>query len=452
LLREQYGHTEILKSIYSLAKNISRDLDNIGTAIYTNVNYSSRHDYTESLAEVKKRIDAFNETSSGSSNLILKKMLVNVRRIVQRVNDLQRYFYETPETPKESKANTHTLFVGHQSLDPSIFKSNLNFSSSVFRHALRVCIACALGFIIAKSIATGYHSYWILMTTIFMLKPSFSLTRQRNIERITGTLIGGIIGFVILSMGLPPKILFGIMVVLMIATYSLQRVKYLASIICMTPFILILFTFFGLNFRGLIQERVLDTGIGCFIALLAGYLLFPDWESKQLKNYLLQMLKANTSYLQKIVGGLEGKNISITEYKLLRKEVYIHSANLSAAFQRMISEPASTQKNKNEIHQFVVLNHILFSNIAAMAASILGKGKTEFPERILRTANKSIIALNESLQLLGEKENIELGHAAHLKQEAVDETNPDTVLLGEQLEFIHKLALDIKKTTASIIS
>lgn len=452
LLRQQYGNSEILNSIYTLAKNIARDLDRTGIAIYANANYSIKHDYTESLSEIKKRIDAFKEISSGSSNLVLKKMLVNVRKIVQRVTDLQRYFYETPEKPKENKADTHTLFVGHQSLDPKIFSSNFTFSSSVFRHALRVCIACGFGFLIAKSFAKGHHSYWIIMTIIFMLKPSFSLTRQRNIERITGTLVGGIIGFVILSLHLPSKLLFGIMVVLMVATYSLQRIKYLVSIVCMTPFILILFNFLGLNFRGLLQERVLDTGIGCFIALLAGYLLFPDWESKQLKNFLQQMLKANTSYLEKLVEGLEGKNISVTEYKLLRKGVYINSANLSAAFERMLSEPASTQKNKNEIHQFVVLNHILFSNIAAMAASIFGKGKVEFPAKILRLANKSLSALNESLEILGEKDETLNHHMPQSKQESIEDTSPDTILLGEQLEFIHKISLDIKKTTAAIIS
>ncbi len=452
LLREQYGKTEILTSIRDLAKNIAEDLDKIGTAIYANISYTTKHDYTEKLTEIKKQIDAFNETNTGTSNLILKKMLVNVRRIVQRVTDLQRYFHETPEKPKENKADTHTLFVGHQSLEPGLFISNLNFSSSVFRHALRVCIACACGFLIAKSIAKGHHSYWIIMTTIFMLKPSFSLTRQRNIERITGTLVGGIIGFLILSLHLPSKVLFGIMVLLMVATYSLQRVKYLVSIICMTPYILILFNFFGLNFRGLLQERVLDTGIGCFLALLAGYLLFPDWESKQLKNYLQQMLKANTSYLQKLVEGLEGKNIGITEYKLLRKEVYINSANLSTAFQRMMSEPVSTQKNKNEIHQFVVLNHILFSNIAAIASSVLGKGRSQFPERILRTANKALSALSESLQMLGTTENLPMTHTQQVKNETTSEMNPDDILLGEQLEFIHKLGLDIKKTTATIIS
>ena len=380
-------------------------------------------------------------------------MLVNVRRIVQRVGDLHHYFSKTPEKPKEDKAGTHTRFVGHQSLDPKIFSSNLNFSSSVFRHALRVCIACVFGFFIAKSIAKGHHSYWILMTTIFMLKPSFSLTRQRNIERITGTLVGGTIGFLILLLHPPKEVLFAIMVVLMVATYSLQRIKYLISIICMTPYILILFTFLGLNFVGLLQERVLDTVVGCLIALLAGYLLFPDWESRQLKTYLQQMLKANTAYLQKVLEGLEGKSINITDYKLLRKEVYINSANLSAAFQRMVSEPANKQKNKNEIHQFVVLNHILFSNIAAIAATALNRGQAEMPDKIVRTGKRSLSALAESLQIFGNHGNdgFQLNHP-HVSKEKEIEFSLENALLQEQLEFIYKLSLDIKKTATAIIS
>ena len=260
-----------------------------------------------------------------------------MRKIMQAHNDLLRYFNVSPSSGSRRGSQTHTLFVSHQSLDPKIFWSNLNISSSAFRHALRVAIACIAGFIISKLISYGYHSYWILMTIAFMLKPAYSLTRQRNIERITGTLIGGVIGFGLLIIPLPNEVLFGIMVVLMIATYSFQRIKYLVSVICMTPFLLILFHFLGSEFIGLLQERLIDTGIGCLIALLAGYLLFPKWEAEGLNSYLQNMLEANAAYIKKVLDFLSGNKISLTEYKLARKEVYISSANLAAAFQRRLS-------------------------------------------------------------------------------------------------------------------
>lgn len=448
LLRDKYNGTGILDDIQQLAKSLAQDLDKIGIALYTNTGYKAEADYNNELAIIKKKIDSFKEPT-GESNLVLKKMLVNIRRIVQRINDLKLYFSETPKKATESKATTHVLFVGHQSLDPKLFWSNLNFSSSVFRHAIRVCIACLVGYIIAKSIAKGYHSYWILMTIIFMLKPSFSLTKQRNIERIIGTLSGGLIGFLLLSLQPPKYLLFFIMVMLMVATYSLQRIKYLASIVCMTPFILILFNFMGTGFEGLLRERVVDTVVGCCIAFLAGYFLFPDWESGQLKTYLHRMLEANIAYLQTMLVALEGKTVTTTDYKLARKEVYIHSSNLAAAFQRMLSEPKSTQKHQNEIQQFVVLNHTLYSNIAAVFALI--QKSYRHPQIHIRTARKAYHTLLDSVDGFSKEQATEISQLP--KEEIVPhELSEEEVLLKTQLDFISKLALDIKKTTKIIYS
>jgi uncharacterized membrane protein YccC len=284
-----------------------------------------------------------------------------------------------------------------------------------------------------------------------MLKPVYSLTRQRNIQRVTGTLIGGVIGFVLLFFSLPAHILFAIMVVLMIATYSFQRIKYMVSVICMTPFLLILFHFLGGEFVGVLKERVIDTVIGCIIALLAGYLLFPKWEFEGIRKYIQNMLKANAEYLQKVTDGLCGKTISITEYKLARKEVHINSANLSAAFQRMLSEPKNKQKNKNEIHQLVVLNHTLFSNVATIASSILVSKTYRQPEPILRTARKALHTILDSLKKLGNSVPGSLLSSTEEKNKNEEYATGD-VALKEQLEFIYKLTLDINKIVGKITS
>ena len=450
-LRNQYGTTGILERIHTIAKQLATELNKTGIAIFTNTPYIKKMDYDVILKELKTEIDNKQKESEKDTNLVLKKMLVNIRRIMQSHNDLLRYFDLNPSDGSKRSSNTHSLFVRHQSLDPKIFWSNLNFNSSAFRHALRVAIACITGFAISKLISYGYHSYWILMTIAFMLKPAYSLTRQRNIERVTGTLIGGLIGFVLLIIKLPNGILFGIMVLLMIATYSFQRIKYLVSVICMTPFLLILFHFLGSEFIGLLQERLIDTGIGCVIALLAGYLLFPSWEAEGLKTYLEEMLEANAAYLKKIVDGLSGNKISITQYKLARKEVYISSGNLSAAFQRMLSEPASKQKNKNEIHHFVVLNHTLFSNVASIAAVLLSKEPTRHSEDIIRTARKAYHVLLDILQKLEVQLPENLIHT-NTEVEVGKEAIKVDDSMKEQLEFIYKLTVDIKKITAKIIS
>jgi uncharacterized membrane protein (TIGR01666 family) len=451
-LRKRYGQSSILKDIHGLAMDMAHELDHIGAAIFAGESYSKKLKPDEALFLLKRKIDEQAVTESEKSNLILKKMLVNIRKMMQRINDIAIYFEASDKKISKEAKTDYSKFVGHQSLDAKIFLNNLNFQSAVFKHSFRVAVACIVGFVIAKSFAYSQHSYWILMTIAFMLKPAFSLTKQRNYERIIGTLIGGVIGATILHFIDNKNILFALMVLLMIGTYSFQRVKYFVSVICMTPFILILFSFLGVGFVELIKERVIDTVIGCVIAFLAGYLLFPIWESAQLHTYLKDMLQANNKYLYKVAEALTGKVVNVTDYKLARKEVYVSSANLSAAFQRMLSEPKSTQKNKTEIHQFVVLNHILFSNIATLASTVLHQKGKVYPEEVIRSARKVLGILCETLNKLehnctsaAEQMLVEYKYDGQIAQ------NADDALLKEQLDFIYRLSKDIGKVTDAIM-
>src|SRR4029078_6731217 len=165
--------------------------------------------------------------------------------------------------------------------------------SSVFRHALRVMIGCIVGYMIVHIFTYGHHSYWILLTIAFILKPAFSLTKQRNIERIIGTIAGGAIGVIILIFIPNKNVQFAFLVFFMIGNYSFMRINYLAMVIFVTPFVLILFNFLGVPFIDVAKERILDTVIGCAIAFSAGYFLFPTWESQGLKTYVTDILKSN---------------------------------------------------------------------------------------------------------------------------------------------------------------
>jgi len=200
------------------------------------------------------------------------------------------------------------------------------------------------------------------------------------------------------------------------------------------------------------QERILDTVIGCCIAFLAGYLLFPSWESSQLKKYMKNMLLANGQYLQKLLEGLTGQPISLLEYKLARKNVYVSSANLTAAFQRMLSEPKSKQKNERELHQFVVLNHILFSNISTLAATIMNQPVKSYPDDMIRSAKKALNKLCDSMQQFDKDCELPVSNIVGAKTESDSNNipNADDMLLKEQLEFIYHICKDIHKTTSHI--
>ena len=185
------------------------------------------------------------------------------------------------------------------------------------------------------------HSYWILLTILVISKPGFSLTKQRNYERIIGTLVGACFGVAALTFIADKNILFVILLLCMVGCFSFQRKNYVVSVLFMTPYVLILFNFLGMGGLSVASERIIDTLLGSGIALLASYSLFPNWEYKNLKDAMIDNLKANVRYFEQVTALYFNTEYNITSYKVARKGVYVTSANLASLFQRMFSEPKS---------------------------------------------------------------------------------------------------------------
>jgi uncharacterized membrane protein (TIGR01666 family) len=442
LLRKQYGESGVLEKIGKTLKIISAELDSMGVSIQSRTRFNKHLDYDHQVIYLKNEIDVLE--AAGLSTRVLKRILVNIRRILSNFQAMQEYL-QTEELP--STRVDHSPFISHQSFTPKIFWDNLGFSSSVFRHALRVSLACIAGYAIARIISYGHHSYWILLTIAFILKPAYSLTKERNLQRILGTVAGGIIGVLIFILIPDATIQFILMVLFMIATYTFMRMNYLVMVICTTPYVLLLFKFLGVGFIELAGERIIDTAIGCAIAFSASYFLFPSWEADYFRLHMKNMLEANLNYLTKVADVLRGRPVTATDYKLSRKAVYVAAANLSGAFQRMLSEPKSLQGRRKNIYQFVVLNHVLFSNIASVATTVFQQKQRDYSHQLFLAAKRSRRKLKEALAKFDAVSPMaeESPVTAH-----GDALQPGERALKEQLEFIERLAGDIQKLTAGI--
>jgi uncharacterized membrane protein (TIGR01666 family) len=448
-LRERFSSTGILPKISALIKDMAHGLDEIGFSIQSNIPYKKQFELVPSLNQLKANIDA--AKIENTSNLVLKKILINFRNIGERVDAIAGYFSENVDLKTRSKNRVdHTRFVSRQEISFSILRDNLNLNAGVFRHALRMTITCMLGFIILQFISYGYHSYWVLLTIVFILKPGYSLTKERNIQRIAGTVAGGIVGIIILATIKDRNVLFAFIVFFMIGTYTFQRLNYIVTVIFMTPYILILFSFLGWGFLNVIEERVLDTAIASVLAFLASYFLFPHWESTQIDTYISEVLRANITYLQKLRDVLIGNKPSLLDYKLARKELYVSTANLSAAFSRMLSEPKSKQQNAALINELVVLNNVLSSNIASLFAINTTLEQQAVTKEILQTVNRSIAALSDTLHVLDTSYLPEQTETCSITPIPAA-TRPDQQM-KEHVDFIYKIAVDIRKVVQKINS
>ena len=445
-IRKKFSGTGILEDVSACIKNIADELDNIGFAIQSNSFYKNTYEIIPELNRLKMKIDDIGGVNKDT--FVLKKILINLRNIGVRVNGLGDYFDVTINDRKIQSSNYYSKFVSHQTIDGTVFKNNLTLKSSVFRHSLRMMISCAAGYAIAKLLPNGHHSYWLLLTIIVILKPGFSLTRQRNFERFTGTIAGGLIGLLLLAFIHNHTVLFVLIIFFMIGTYTFQRLHYIVMVIFLTPYVLLLFNLLGIGSLNVAGERLLDTAIGSLLSFMASYFLFPHWESHQLNDYMSRVLHANINYLYKLQDFICEKNNSSLNYKLIRKEVFLTAANLFSAFNRMLSEPKNKQRNGKEIYKFVALNNVLSSNIAGLVSAVASQKNIDNKNIAQQYVKRSIARLEEGLSKLDKHFVQKYEEPNAIGVNKIEKKENDQLI--EQLNFVYKLTDKIKRTTSEI--
>ena len=393
-LRATFGPSGVLADVGAYILRLAGEVDALGAAILANAALPGPAPAARAaaLAALQARLGALEaDPEWAGKTRPLRKIFVNLRDIHLRIGRLRRYFAAPPPGRGAASASAsvgsaaapttaaagaalgpaeHAQFVAASAVQWAAWPRNLTLQSAVFRHAVRMALACALAFVLGQTLWRGTHSYWVLLTVTVMLKPGFSLTKARNKARIGGTLAGGALGGGLLALVHAPGLRFGILVVFMVLAYTFQRARYGVSVVFLTAYLLILFSFLGLSYLGVAEERIADTLLGCAIAFAASYLLFPRWESDQLQPPLAAALRANQAYLAQLAERLAGRPVPALAYRLRRKDVYVAAANLQAAFQRMLAEPKSKQHHAQQTHDFVVLNHVLSAQIAALSQGL----------------------------------------------------------------------------------
>ena len=121
-------------------------------------------------------------------------------------------------------------------------RANLHWSSPAFRHALRAATVAgpALAFTLSLS---GRYQHWLTITLVMTLQPFYALTWQRAVERIGGTLLGGMLAAVIAIVCTTPLAIAAAMFPLAVLSFALRGVSYAAFISCLTPLVVLLTEF-----------------------------------------------------------------------------------------------------------------------------------------------------------------------------------------------------------------
>ncbi|HEX9150776.1 MAG TPA: FUSC family membrane protein [Flavobacterium sp.] len=471
-------HPKVLLTYQSLAYNLAASLKQVYKSVQNRTKYISKHNLLGDLNALQLAITEYEndlgKVAASEGVFMLTTMLQYAEKQVEKIKIVERAFtLAINSLDFKGKDKDLEKFLTPQYYPLSTLIENLSFSSTIFRHSLRLTITILIGFIIGN--ALPFHNvYWILLTIIVIMRPGYGLTKQRSFHRIFGTILGGLIAFGVLSLVHNSIVISIFSILCMLLGFSFTQTNYKVSATFVTMYIVFIYGILTPNITDVIQYRILDTIVGAALAFLANHFLWPSWEFLNIPIYLEKSIKANENYLKEISVFYNKKGTISTSYRLARKNAFIEIGNLMASFQRMIQEPKSKQKQLPQVYKLAILNHSLLSASASLGTYIQSHKTTSASEAFNVVVDTVIKNLDNAIALLKEndldvKENLpkedlamrftelknirekELKAGVPIDEEAFQLEMQEAQLVIEQLIWLTNLSENIVKTTKELM-
>ena len=182
--------------------------------------------------------------------------------------------------------------------DLELLIANFTRRSLTLRHATRVAIVCGVDVALILSLHID-HGYWLLLTSLIVLQPHVSGTLRRGLERIAGTVGGGILAAV-LAVALHSHLATAaVLFPLTLLALAFSPVSYTVFVFFLTPAFVLAWLPYSGDWQ-LALVRTLNTLAGAVIAVLAMLFLFPVYERDRVPEFLRASLAADRRYLMQL--------------------------------------------------------------------------------------------------------------------------------------------------------
>jgi uncharacterized membrane protein YccC len=177
-------------------------------------------------------------------------------------------------------------------------RANFTRKSLMLRHAARVALVCGVDVALILLLNID-HGYWLLLTSLIVLQPHVSGTLRRGLERIGGTVGGGILAAVLAAALHSQLAVAAALFPLALLALAILPVNYALFAFFLTP----TFVLAWLPYSGDWQLALVRTGntiAGAVISVAAMLFLFPAYERDRAHEFLRASLGADRRYLAEL--------------------------------------------------------------------------------------------------------------------------------------------------------
>ncbi|HEX3867861.1 MAG TPA: FUSC family protein [Gemmatimonadaceae bacterium] len=245
-------------------------------------------------------------------------------------------------------------------------------SSVVFHHAIRVAIVTA-----AAVLVTGLfhlnHGYWVTLTAVVILQPYAATTRQKALQRVIGTILGGVVAAALSAAFRGPVAVLVLIAIFTILCVALLPLNYGAYAVFGTPAFVLLAEASAGDWH-LAGVRIINTLIGGALALAGAQLLWPGEEQNRLPELAAAALKANDELLCRALALVAAGVADLGTLRDVRRQVALAATNAEDSFQRLASEHRGSLDALEPIMTLLVYVRRIAASTAALVVASSANG------------------------------------------------------------------------------
>lgn len=188
-----------------------------------------------------------------------------------------------------------------QLIEPDATCSREKITRVVLSHAARVAVAVLISYGLSSSLNLRF-SYWATMATVVVVQPEVASIWQRSIERMLGSIAGGLLAALLMFV-LPTKLaLLALIFPLAAATIAFRLVSYTIFVLFVTS-LFVLVTELLQPVPGVAFTRVLDNVVGSVVGVTASLRLWRGRGPMRTGEVLADAVTANLAYAAQVVAG-----------------------------------------------------------------------------------------------------------------------------------------------------
>src|SRR4051794_2721366 len=292
------------------------------------------------------------------------------------------------------------------------------------RHALRLAALLAVAAIVSD-VLPWQRGWWVMLTTVVVLKPDYASTMQRGVARVIGTAAGVLVAGAIVGGLHPHDMALAVLVgVFAWASYAVFAASFAVYSSLLTGVVVLMVSTFDPRPLAAIADRGLDTLVGGAIALV-GYALWPTREAPTLRTTTRGLLDALATYADAVLAAYaEPAAVDADRLATAGRAARRARADAQASLDRAVAEPARLRPDTQTAVSVLSSAGRIVVTLHSLRAAVQDSTEQVAVPELAAIRHDIVGALRAAAS--GEGATHDLREAQHRLQDAADRAGVET--------------------------